>query len=130
MKILLDTSAYSAFMKGHPGIKKYLQEADEIYFCPVVLGELFAGFLKGKYTRKNRSELTSFLSSTRVNILTMDEGTSERYAAILNYLWSAGTPIPTKDIWIASSAMQHGLRVATTDSHYQKISQVIVDFFD
>jgi tRNA(fMet)-specific endonuclease VapC len=130
MKTLLDTSAYSAFMKGHPAIKEYLQEATEIYFCPVVIGELLAGFMKGKYKKKNRSELNSFLSSTRVFVLSMDEGTSERYAAILNSLWSAGTPIPTNDIWIASCAMQHGLRVATTDSHYQKVSQVLVDFFE
>jgi predicted nucleic acid-binding protein len=130
MRILLDTSAYSIFLKGHSGIKEYLQEAAEIYFCPVVIGELLAGFMKGKYKRKNRTELNSFLSSTRVHVLTMDEGTSERYAVILNSLWSVGTSIPTNDIWIASCAMQHGLHVATTDSHYQKVSQVIVDFFE
>lgn len=39
MRVLLDTSAYSAFMKGHPEVKLALQEADEISLNPIVLGE-------------------------------------------------------------------------------------------
>jgi predicted nucleic acid-binding protein len=44
-------------------------------------------------------------------------------------LWQAGTPIPTNDIWIAASAMEYGLMVVTTDDHYQKIPQIMVDYF-
>ena len=58
----------------------------------------------------------------------MGEETAERYAAILNSLWQAGTPIPTNDIWIAASAMEYGLRIVTTDEHYKKIPQIMVDF--
>ena len=32
-------------------------------------------------------------------------------------------------LWIATSAMEYGLHVLTTDAHYQKISQIMVDFF-
>ena len=31
MRILVDTSAYSAFMRGHPELKLALQRAEEIY---------------------------------------------------------------------------------------------------
>jgi predicted nucleic acid-binding protein len=86
--------------------------------------------MKGKLKDKNRQELKTFLSSTRVNVVNLDGATSERYAVILQSLWQAGTPIPTNDIWIAASAMQHGLRILTTDTHYQKIGQVIVDYFE
>jgi predicted nucleic acid-binding protein len=34
------------------------------------------------------------------------------------------------DIWIAASARQHGLRFLTTDAHYRKVNQVIVDYFE
>ena len=37
--------------------------------------------------------------------------TAERYAVILNGLWMIGRPIPTNDLWIAASAMQHGLTI-------------------
>jgi len=52
-----------------------------------------------------------------------------RYAIILNSLWRAGTAIPTNNIWIAASAMEYGLRVVTTDDHYRKIPQIMVDYF-
>jgi predicted nucleic acid-binding protein len=44
-------------------------------------------------------------------------------------LWQAGTPIPTNDIWIAATAMEYGLSVVTTDDHYQKIPQIMIDYF-
>ncbi|HWT83820.1 MAG TPA: PIN domain-containing protein [Candidatus Methylomirabilis sp.] len=45
---MLDTSAYSAFMRGHPEVKRALQQWEEIWVSPVVLGELLAGFVRGK----------------------------------------------------------------------------------
>jgi tRNA(fMet)-specific endonuclease VapC len=129
-RVLLDTSAYSAFMRGHPQCKRAIQEAEEIVLTPIILGELITGFMRGKWKEKNNQELRTLLSSSRVSIVGLDEATADRYAVILNSLWKAGTPIPTNVIWIAASAMQHGLRVLTTDTHYQKISQVIVDYFE
>jgi predicted nucleic acid-binding protein len=128
-RVMLDTSAYSAFMRGHPEVKLALQHAEEIYLNPVILGELLAGFMRGKRRKKNARELQALLSSSRVKVVDMDEDTAERYAVILNSLWNAGTPIPTNDIWIAASAMQHGLHVLTTDVHYQRVPQVMVDYF-
>lgn len=128
--ILLDTSAYSAFMRGHPELKLAVQRSEEIRVTPIVLGELISGFKMGKDERRNRKLLEEFLSSPRVNIVEIDEETSERYAIILNALRGKDTPIPTNDIWIASSAMQYGLKVVTTDTHYLQISQVLVECFD
>jgi predicted nucleic acid-binding protein len=129
-RVVLDTSAYSAFMRGHPEVKLALQQAEEIFINPVVLGELLAGFMRGKHRKENERELRNFLSSPRVIVVDMNVDTAERYAVILNFLWRAGTSIPTNDIWIAASAMQHGLRVLTTDAHYRSVTQVIVDHFD
>lgn len=127
-RLLLDTSGYSAFMRGHPEVVAALQEADEVCLNPVVLGELIAGFIRGRRRKKNESELKIFLQSPRVKILDMNSETAVRYAVILNSLWKAGTPIPTNDIWIAATAMQHGLHLLTTDAHYQEVSQIIVNY--
>ncbi len=129
MRLLIDTSAFSAFMRGHAEIKTALQEAEAIYLSTVVLGELKAGFIKGGRRRRNESELTRFLASPRVGLLDLTEETADRYAVILNSLWEAGTPIPTNDIWISASAMEHGLQLLTTDAHYQKVPQILVQFF-
>lgn len=129
MGVMLDTSAYSAFMRGHPAINEALQQADEIVLNPIIYGELLAGFRRGKHRVKNERELQTFLASSRVKVVELDEETAERYAVILNALWGAGTPIPTNDIWIAASAMQYGLPILTTDAHYQRVAQVITYCF-
>ena len=126
MRILLDTSAYSSFMRGHHEVKETLQSADSISVNPIVLGELQAGFQHGRYSDKNRNTLKHFLASPRVHVLAMDEETAERYAVILNGLWTIGRPIPTNDLWIAASAMQYGLTILTTDAHFTHIAQVLV----
>ena len=127
-RIMIDTSAYAAFLRGHPGITLSIQRADEISLSPVVLGELLAGFMMGKNERRNRSILRDFLSSARVNLLEIDEETSERYAVILYHLRTKGAPIPTNDVWIAASAMQYGLKVLTTDKHYIEVPQIITEY--
>jgi tRNA(fMet)-specific endonuclease VapC len=125
-RLLVDTSAYSAFMRGHGRVASTLQEADAVAVTPVILGELRAGFMRGAHRRKNEGELARFLASARVFVIGIDEETAERYAIIVDSLRSAGTPIPTNDIWIAASAMQHGLGVLTTDDHFARVPQVAV----
>jgi len=106
-----------------------VQEADLIAINAIVLGELKAGFSRGGHRERNEKELVEFLSSPRVRVFSVDEETADRYSVILSSLRSAGTPVPTNDVWIASSAMQHGLRVVTTDRHFRAISQILVDWF-
>lgn len=128
-RILLDTSAYSAFMRGHAAVKVEVQKAEEVVVSPIVLAELLSGFLRGDREKRNRQELETFLSSDRVRLLGIDEETADRYAVILDGLWRAGTPIPTNDLWIAATAMQHGLRIVTTDAHYGRVGQVIATVY-
>lgn len=47
-RILLDTSAYSAFMRGDVIVTSVVQTAEEICLNPIVLGELICGFIRGK----------------------------------------------------------------------------------
>ena len=129
-KVMMDTSAYAAFLRGNPGVKEVVQQVDEIVLNPVVLGELKASFLMGKNEKRNRAILKDFLSSPRVVIVEIDEETSERYAVIVQSLRMKGTPIPTNDLWIAASAMQHGLKVLTTDKHYLEVPQIITEYFE
>ena len=95
-RLLLDTSAYSAFMRGHEAITAALQRADEIYVNAIVLGELQAGFLSGRHRQRNERQLETFRSSPRVRVADVDAETAGRYAVILNALRNAGTPVPTK----------------------------------
>ena len=126
---MLDTSAYTAFLMGNSKIKLSIQQAEEVFLNPIILGELMAGFLMGKNEKRNRAILQDFLSSPRVKIVEIDEETPERYAVIVGHLRIRGTPIPTNDIWIAASAMQQGLKVLTTDKHYLEVPQIITEYY-
>jgi len=128
-RLTLDTSGYSAFIRGHSELKAALEGAEQIHVSPIVLGELYAGFQGGNRRRENERRLLLFLSSPGVSITAIDDETALAYAEILNFLRNAGTPIPTNDIWIAAGAMQHGLRVLTTDVHYRRVPQVIVECY-
>ncbi|MEO1367025.1 MAG: PIN domain-containing protein [Acidobacteriota bacterium] len=37
-----------------------------------------------------------------------------------------GRPIPENDMWIAASALQHNLALATRDSHFQTVEDLSV----
>ena len=126
-RLFLDTSAYSALLRGDARVRDALRQASEIRINPVVLGELLAGFLRGRRRQKNEEELRLFLASPRVAIVPIDEQTAERYALVLTSLRRRGKPIPSNDLWIAASAAQHGLRVLTLDAHFLEVEQVLVD---
>ena len=125
---MLDTSGYSALLRGNKRVLELLQEADRIFISPVILGELLSGFMAGSNERKNRAMLDDFLASPRVSLVGLDDETAERYAVIVTHLRSKGTPIPTNDLWIAASAMQHGFKVITSDNHFLKAPHIITLF--
>lgn len=124
-RILLDTSAYLAFRKGHREARYSIEGAGEVYLNVIVLGELFDAFLHGSRREENRAALDRFVASPRIGILKIDEITAERYALISNTLRRAGTPITPNDLWIAASALQHGLEILTLDSDFQRVPQLV-----
>jgi predicted nucleic acid-binding protein len=126
-RLLLDTSGYSAFMHGHRQVGGKIREADGIVMTPVVIGELRDGFRRGTWRSENERGLDDFLGSPRVRVEVIDEETADRYAEIASFLRRAGTPIPTNDVWIAASAMQHGLPILTTDSHFERVPHVLIE---
>lgn len=125
-RILLDSSAFSAAARGELGVKNVLQLADEVFVNPVILGELSSGFLAGPRAEDNRLFLERFLASDRVRVAPIDPATAERYALIHAWLRREGRPIPSNDIWIAATAMQHGLELVTTDERFQHLPQIAV----
>lgn len=120
-RVLIDTNIYLLAMKGDAKVIETLKKIDQIGFSAISIGELLAGFKGGGHEARNRDELNDFLDSPRVVVHFVDEETADFYAAVLNNLKIAGTPIPTNDIWIAAVALQHGYKLFSKDNHFKAI---------
>jgi tRNA(fMet)-specific endonuclease VapC len=119
--ILLDTNAYTAFMLGAAEVIEVIAHADRLFLTPIVLGELLGGFAAGTREPKNRAELARFLDSPRVEVLGVTAQTADSYALVYAGLRRKGQPIPTNDLWIAASALEHGAALLTRDAHFSHI---------
>ncbi len=124
-KVLIDTNVFSLAMKGEGSVVTALRKIDLIGFSTISIGELFSGFKGGSRETRNREELNLFLDSPRVVVHSIDEGTADFYASVLNDLRAAGTPIPTNDIWIAAVAFQHGYKIYSKDNHFNLVPGLV-----
>jgi len=125
-RIIVDTNFYAAFKKNDTAAIDLLRRADYIGVNTVIVGELLAGFRCGSKEERNRRELDQFLDAPRVVVLPVDEVTAEFYAQVFHELRQKGRPIPSNDLWLAASALQHGLALATFDEHFGSISGLLL----
>lgn len=119
--VLLDTNAYTAFMLGEAEVVDVVAHAASLYLNSIVLGELLGGFAAGTREAQHRAELSRFLDSPRVEILPVTGETADSYALIYAGLRRRGQPIPSNDLWIAASALEHGAALLTRDAHFSQI---------
>jgi len=125
MKILLDTDAYVAMMKGHEAVANKVRRAEKIFLSAVVAGELIFGFRNGSRYEKNIGELDHFLENRFVAFLPVSYTTAERFGRIAVSLRKRGRPMPSNDIWIAAHAMESGAELLSFDLHFANIEGLI-----
>ncbi len=119
--IALDTNAYAGFKRGQSDIVAVLRHAPSILISATVLGELLGGFAAGQRQAANRLELAKFIDSSRVTVVPTTATTADFYALVYAALRRKGTPIPTNDLWIAASSLEHGAALLTLDAHFHQI---------
>lgn len=119
--IALDTNAYVAFKRGDEAVVEVVRHSPELLLCAAVLGELLAGFASGNREARNRAELSQFLDSPRVRSVPCGDLTADSYALVYAMLRRKGRPVPTNDLWIAASALEHGAALLTLDAHFSSI---------
>ena len=120
-KILLDTNAYTNYLRGDKQVLEFLANADIVYMSVFVAGELFAGFRGGSRFRHNKMNFEKFLSKSTVEVLNTSEATADIFGQLKYTLKKAGTPLPINDIWIAAHAIETGSVLITYDTHFAKL---------
>ena len=126
-RLIVDTSAYIWYRKASAKVVAAIDGAERVLVSPIMIGEIVGGILGGSRLVENAANLDGFLSSPRVEVVSIDEETSRKYATIWAALRRAGTPISQNDMWIAASAMQYGCRLLTTDKDFQRVPQIEVE---
>lgn len=123
-RFVLDTCAYSYFQRGVRAVVSLVTAATWIGLSPIVLGELRSGFGLGKRRARNEADLAAFLASPRVHSVDIDDRAAQIYADMAGALRTAGTPIPTNDVWIAAVAEREAVGIVTYDAHFHRIRGV------
>lgn len=90
MKIFLDTSAYSALLRGQTEVVDRVRQAEGIILSTVVAGELLSGFRAGKRFEENQRQLRRFLNNAYVSVLPVSLVTADRFARIAARLRAKG----------------------------------------
>lgn len=118
-KILLDTSIAVAILRGRPAeIARSLEVRDAL--LPIVaLGELHYGLRRSGDLRGDDLQLAGLLD--RVDVVPLTLKTCESYASVRHALKLRGMPIPENDVWIAATAIEHDLQLATLDQHFERV---------
>jgi tRNA(fMet)-specific endonuclease VapC len=123
--VLLDTNVLSEFFFGDPETVEAFQRAGTLAVNTIVLGELLAGFAMGNRPGENRRLLARFLANPRVSIHPLGSDTAEHYVGVFAQLRRKGRPIPSNDMWVAASALEHGLVLLTRDGHFAEIDGLL-----
>ncbi len=97
-------------------LEPVLHGAAEIAIPVIVLGEYRYGISHSRHQSRYERWLAEAIGNCRV--LVLDDGTSERYAAVRNELRRTGHPIPGNDLWIAALTRQHDLPLLRRDRHF------------
>jgi tRNA(fMet)-specific endonuclease VapC len=127
--ILLDTNSYSFFIAGDDKVYREIEKAKAVYLSGIVLGELYAGFIRGRNLEDNERVIKHFLSEPRVAMIGISPKTASIYGEIIVNLTNKGKPIPTNDIWIAAQCLDVGAKLITFDKHFLTIPKLKVELY-
>ena len=90
-----------------------------------MIGELYFGVEKSREPATNRARVDRLIELCPG--LPLDVATASRYGGLKAALQKKGRPIPENDLWIAASAVQHGLILATRDRHFEQVDSLQVE---
>ena len=116
--VILDSNAIIALLDGNKAVARMLENVQQVLVPAIVCGEIDAGAQGDtKRERATREAFAAFLEMEQVAVLPVMRKTGEFYARVFSFLKSAGTPIPTNDIWLAAAVLETGGLLITTDRH-------------
>ena len=123
---VLDTSAYSSYLRGNQQLQKWFDGTYAISVPLIAIAELRAGFSLGMKKAENERLLTRFLDASSVEVVSITLKTTEVFASLFSRAKKAGVAVGTNDLWIAAIAAEHNLPILTLDKDFERMPGVRV----
>jgi tRNA(fMet)-specific endonuclease VapC len=122
---VLDTNIVIALFNDERDVVRRLVDGPTVFLPAAAIGELYHGAFKSAKANENLARIREFVSVNTV--LDVNAETAYEYGSIKDQLRRKGHPIPTNDLWIAATARQYRLTVATRDEHFSSIDGLNVE---
>lgn len=118
-EFLIDTNALIKLMARDPSLRWRIDHNFRCFLSFISIGELYAGAHQSSRRASNLGEIQRICQE--MPILPWDLEIADHYGRIHALLRAKGKPIPQNDVWIAATAMRHGLALITLDQHFSFI---------
>jgi predicted nucleic acid-binding protein len=127
MSFLIDTDICSAHLRGDRRVfSKFVQHAGRLHVSAITAGELYSWVLRSKAPPDRRQLLQRFLLG--VTLLPIDHEAAYQFGVLRASLLDQGQPRMSTDLFIAATALAHGLTVVTHNvRHFQNVPDLAVE---
>jgi tRNA(fMet)-specific endonuclease VapC len=126
-EFLIDTNALIKLMARDPGLRWRIGHDFRCFLSFVSIGELYAGAHQSSRRAFNLGEVRRICQD--IPILAWDVETADQYGRIHASLRAKGQPIPQNDVWIAATAVRHGMVLITLDRHFAFVDGLPTEFW-
>ena len=112
MRFLVDTNICSAHLREHGAVAgKFQQHLGSIYVSAITVGKFFTWTFRLNTPAKYRAGVEELLSD--VTILDVDDEIARSFGVVRSALLDQSKPAPPADVFIAATALVHGLTLVT-----------------
>ncbi len=128
MRYLLDANWIAWYLRGR---REFVQAIDErrpagLAMSIVTLGELLSGVAQSTKRAESEAQLKEFARG--VQILGIDERIARTWGEEDARLSQAGSPIGDLDLFVAATALSHGLVVCTQNrKHFERVKGLKIE---
>ncbi len=119
---LLDTSVFIAGERGRPLAADRLPH--EAAISAVTVAELHVGVLAARDVDTRARRLATLEATADIQVLGVDESVAATWARLRVHLAESGRRLNVNDLWIAATALAHGLPVVTQDDDFGPVEGV------
>jgi tRNA(fMet)-specific endonuclease VapC len=122
MTYLIDTDQIVSFLSGRAETHSLLTHlwSDGLAISLISYGETYEGIYYGRESRKHELTFQTFLRG--VDVLPLNRRIMRRFARLRGDLRARGLAVADADLLIASTAIEHGLTLVTSNlRHFQRI---------